>query len=75
MTSRPIAPATPARSYVAVIEGQKIPIPLEIADNDAAIAQALAPYYPQAAEAELERTEKDGVVTVTVTPKAKPKGA
>lgn len=81
MTSMPIAasqPAAPvpnaAKTYVALIEGQKIPIPPEIANEDGAIALALTPYYPEAAEAELERDEKDGVITITVTPKAKSKG-
>jgi hypothetical protein len=63
-------------TYVAVIEGsQPIPIPPEIANDDAAVATVLTPYYPEAAEAELSRDEKDGVVTITVTPRGKTKGA
>ena len=63
-------------TYFAVIEGSNpIPIPPEIANDDAAVATVLTPYYPEAAEAELSRDEKDGVVTITVTPRGKTKGA
>ncbi len=63
-------------TYFAVIEGSApIPIPPEIANDDAAVATVLTPYYPEAAEAELSRDEKDGVVTITVTPRGKTKGA
>lgn len=62
-------------TYQAIVEdGAPIPIPAEIANDDVAIATVLTPYYPEAAEAELEREEKDGVVTITVTPKGKTKG-
>ncbi len=63
-------------TYFALIEGSApIPIPPEIANDDAAVATVLTPYYPEAAEAELSRDEKDGVVTITVTPRGKTKGA
>ncbi len=62
-------------TYVAEVEGKHIPIPPDIANDDAAVAKVLAPYYPEIADgAELDRAEKDGVVTITVTPRAKSKG-
>ena len=61
--------------YVAIIEGKEIPVPAEIAEDDAAVTKALAPYYPQAREAEITRTTNGDRVVITVTPIAKPKGA
>ncbi len=62
-------------TYVAVVEGKRIPIPAEIGADDAQVGTVLAPYYPEIADgAELSREEKDGVVTITVTPRAKSKG-
>ncbi len=64
-------------TYVAVVEGKRFPIPPEIGDNDQEIAGVLAAYCPELAEAdgaEYERDEKDGVVIITVTPRAKSKG-
>ena len=74
MSDAPAPTSQKVKTYFAVIEGQRIPIPLDIANDDAAIAIALTPYYPEAAEAELEREETDGMVLIKVTPKAKPKG-
>jgi len=64
-----------AKKYVAMIEGKEIPVPAEIAEDDAAVTKALAPYYPQAREAELTRTTNGDRVVITVTPIAKAKGA
>jgi len=59
---------------VAVIEGQRIPLPAEIAASDDLIRRALAPFYPDAANAQLSRAEQDGVLTVTVVKRAGSKG-
>lgn len=63
------------KTYKVSVEGQEITLPAEIAVNDEKVKQALAPYYPGAATAKIERTEKDGVVTVKVIKQAGPKGA
>lgn len=60
-----------------VIEGSEpIVLPDALKDDDAAIIRALSPYYPEAAEAELERAvdAATGDVTITVTPVGKTKG-
>ena len=59
---------------VAVIEGQRIPLPVEIAARDDLIRRALAPFYPDAANAQLSRAEQDGVLTITVVKRAGSKG-
>lgn len=64
-------------STKVVIEGQADPIliPDTLANDDDAIIRVITPYYPQAAEAELERkTEANGDVIITVTPQGKTKG-
>ena len=61
-------------SYVVTIEGQKIPLPDEIGSDDVKVRQALAPYFPDAANALITRTEKDGETTISVIKKAGTKG-
>ena len=61
-------------SYVVTIEGQKIPLPDEIGSDDVKVRQALAPYFPDAANALITRTEKAGEVTINVIKKAGTKG-
>lgn len=53
-------------------EGQRIPIPDDIAVSDDAIKRALAPLIPEIASATLHRsdTEVDGVTTITLTKQA-----
>lgn len=60
--------------YVIAIEGQQIPIPEEIGKDDAAVKRALAPFFPDAANAMITRTTKDNLTTVTVVKKAGSKG-
>lgn len=58
------------------IEGQELEMPENIARDDAALKDALAPYFPGAANAKFMRSEeKDGVITVTVVKQAGTKGA
>jgi hypothetical protein len=61
-------------SYVVTIEGQKIPLPDEIGSDDVKVRQALAPYFPDAANALITRTEKAGEVVINVIKKAGTKG-
>lgn len=60
--------------YKILIEGQTIPVPPEIGENDENVKKALAPFFPEAANAMITRTEKDGVITVNVVKKAGSKG-
>jgi hypothetical protein len=64
-------------NYIVVIEGQNIPLPEEIAVDDAKVRQALAPFFPDAANAMITRTKgKDEETTlVNVVKKAGSKGA
>lgn len=60
--------------YNIVCEGQTISVPEEIGKFDDKVKQALAPFYPEVANALITRAEKDGVVTVSVVKKAGSKG-
>ncbi len=60
--------------YVVFIEGQKIPIPPEMGESDEAVKNAMRPIFPEVANAQFTRTEKDGVTTITVIKKAGSKG-
>lgn len=64
----------PIKTYQITIEGQTIPVPPEIGSSDAAVKAALAPYFPDAANAMITRSEKGDVVTVNVVKKAGSKG-
>lgn len=62
-------------SYTVKIEGQTIQLPPEIAATDDGVKRALAPYYPDAANALITRSaEKDGQVEITVIKRAGTKG-
>jgi hypothetical protein len=61
--------------YQISIEGQTIPVPENIGKDDKMVKAALAPAFPEVANAAITRTEKDGVCTVTVIKKAGSKGS
>lgn len=60
---------------IVKIEGQEIPIPLDIAHDDALVKRALAPFFPGAANSKINRTEKDDTLYVDVVKVAGSKGA
>ena len=60
--------------YNVLVEGQTIPVPDEIGASDEAVKRALAPFYPEVANALITRVEKDGVVTINVVKRAGSKG-
>lgn len=62
-------------NYIVKIEGQEIPLPEEIAKSDEGVKRALAPYYPEAANALITRVENEGVTSITVVKRAGTKGA
>jgi hypothetical protein len=62
-------------TYNILIEGTTIPVPEEIGSNDDSVRRALAPFYPDAANALITRVEKDDVITVNVVKRAGTKGA
>ena len=55
-------------------DGLTIETPDEIARNDELLKRALAPHYPDLANASISREEKDGVLKVTLSKRAGPKG-
>ena len=61
-------------NYIISIEGQTIPVPEEIGKDDSAVKKALAPFYPQVANAMITRTTKDDTTTVNVVKQAGTKG-
>jgi hypothetical protein len=62
-------------NYIVTIEGQNIPIPEDIGKDDSKVKKALAPYYPEVANALITRVEKDETTTITVVKRAGSKGA
>jgi hypothetical protein len=55
-------------------DGMTIEIEDEIARSDAMLKRALAPHYPDLANALITREEKDGLLKVTISKRAGPKG-
>jgi len=55
--------------------GQSFPLPATIGTSDDLIKRSLASVIPYIDTAKLERAEKDGVTTITVTKSHAPKGA
>ncbi|MCS6327810.1 MAG: hypothetical protein H8K06_12070 [Nitrospira sp.] len=57
------------------LEGQEIQLPPEIAVSDDAVRKAIAPLFPQAAHATIQRTtDTDGKTTIKLTKQAGTKG-
>lgn len=56
------------------IDGQQFPLPDEIAAKDELLQAALAPFVPWIANAQIDRTEKDGAMVVSVIKRADWKG-
>lgn len=56
-------------------DGMTIEIEDEIARSDDLLKRALSPHYPDLANALISREEKDGVLRVTVSKRAGPKGS
>jgi len=61
-------------NYQIVIEGQTIPIPEEIGEDDEMVRKTLAPFYPDAANAMITRVTKGEMITINVVKRAGTKG-
>jgi hypothetical protein len=57
-----------------LIDGQQFPLPDEIAAKDELLKAALAPFVPWIANAQIDRKEKDGAMSVSVIKRADWKG-
>lgn len=55
-------------------DGQEFELDDEIAKDDETLKRALTPVYPDAANATFQRSEKNGVMTITVVKRAGTKG-
>jgi hypothetical protein len=56
-------------------DGAEFEITDDVARDDRHLSEALAPFYPELANAEINRSEEDGKLIVTVTKRAGTKGA
>jgi|SRR6185437_10818455 len=56
------------------IDGRTLTLPDDIAGDDARLREALEPYYPEARNATIQRTEQEGQMRVTLIKRAGPKG-
>ena len=61
--------------YIVSHENQNIPIPAELALNEANLRRALATIIPGIAEAKINSTFKDDLTTITIVKTAGTKGA
>ena len=61
-------------TYVVMIEGQSIPVPEEVGVDDSLVRAALAPFFPDVANALITRKTTGETVTVNVVKKAGSKG-
>ena len=62
--------------YKVLIEGQEIPVPENIGEDDELLTRALAPAYPGAAKAKLKRVKVDDThTTIEVIKQAGTKGS
>jgi hypothetical protein len=56
-------------------DGQEFPLPDDVARSDELLRQALVPFYPEVAGADIKRENKNGELVVTVIRRAGTKGA
>jgi hypothetical protein len=56
-------------------DGTSLNLDDHIARDDGLLRKALSPFYPELANAEIKREEKDGELTVRMSKRAGPKGA
>lgn len=60
--------------YIAIIEGQEIPLDEAIAQDDNTLKTAISVYFPEYANAEIERQTTDDTVSIRLVKKAGTKG-
>jgi len=61
--------------YIAIIEGQEIPLDEAIAQDDNTLKTAISVYFPDYANAEIERQTTDDTVSIRLVKKAGTKGS
>lgn len=61
--------------YIAIIEGQEIPLDEAIAQDDNTLKTAISVYFPEYANAEIERQTTDDTVSIHLVKKAGTKGS
>jgi hypothetical protein len=61
--------------YIAIIEGQEIPLDEAIAQDDNTLKTAISVYFPEYANAEIERQTTDDTVSIRLVKKAGAKGS
>jgi hypothetical protein len=61
--------------YIAIIEGQEIPLDEAIAQDDNTLKTAISVYFPEYANAEIERQTTDDTVSIRLVKKAGTKGS
>lgn len=69
------AAGTGSPTATVQIDGQKINVPMAIALDDEQLVRTLVVFFPDAANAQIEREHQDGNLTVKVTKKAGSKGS
>lgn len=60
--------------YILMLEGQEIPLTDEVGATDETIRACIAPFYPEAATAEITREEVDGITRIRMVKRAGTKG-
>lgn len=60
--------------YILKLEGQELPLTAEIAATDQTIIAAIAPFFPEAASAEIKREQNGETTIIRLVKKAGTKG-
>ncbi len=63
-----------ANTVTIEIDGQKFPLPEDVAADDTLLRAALGPFVPWMANAQIDRANKDGAMVVSVIKRADWKG-
>ena len=72
--SNPTTEAVQPTACVVIVENQRIPLPAPTMSDDD-LRKMIAPFWPSAANAEIKRETKDGVLEITLVKRPGTKGS
>lgn len=72
--SHPTSVPTEATACVVIVENQRIPLPNTTTSDDE-IRKMITPFWPSAANAEIKRETKEGIIEITLVKRPGTKGS